>query len=83
MADNTVFAISGDKHGALWIGTHNGLSKLSGGTFTTYRAADGLGSDYVRATYVDHEGTVWVGTNEGGLASLGPGGLLAGLPKTG
>lgn len=67
LADNSVHTIAQTRDGALWIGTLRGLSRLSGGRFTTYRAADGLSAEYVRAVYEDSDGDLWIGTYGGGL----------------
>ncbi|HEY3937725.1 MAG TPA: two-component regulator propeller domain-containing protein, partial [Bryobacteraceae bacterium] len=93
LADNAVFSISGDAHGTLWIGTHNGLSKFApsrhlpggsfGGSFTTFRTKDGIGSDFVRVVYVDRYGTVWIGANEGGLSTFGSHGIVHWTTKDG
>lgn len=75
LADNAVFSIAGDALGTLWIGTHGGLSKWASDKFVNFGIRDGLGSEYIRCTFVDGRGVVWAGTNGGGLSSLGPNGF--------
>ena len=41
-----------------------------GGALTTYTRADGLSSNNVTVIREDHEGTLWIGTLEGGLHRL-------------
>ncbi|MCP5047564.1 MAG: response regulator [bacterium] len=68
----------------LWIGTDGGgLNRLSrrdskkdtggtGGTFTftAYTSKQGLTYDIVTSAYEDHEGSLWIGTDGGGLNRL-------------
>jgi signal transduction histidine kinase/ligand-binding sensor domain-containing protein len=62
----------------VWVGTDAGLARLASSlaeptapaAFTVYRAADGLGDDYVRAIAGDRDGSLWVGTESAGLARL-------------
>ncbi len=70
LADNTVFSICGDGKGGLWIGTHSGLSHLSGKHFSTSTKNDGLPSNDIRSLCLDRTGAVWIGTNRDGLARL-------------
>jgi streptogramin lyase len=65
LADNLIFTICEDENGALWVGTHKGLSRFQGGKFTTYTTKNGLPSDIVFATYADREGNLWIGTRAG------------------
>ena len=66
----TVFAEAPD--GSLWAGSYaHGLWHIEGGEKkTVYRASDGMSSDQVRSLLVEHDGTVWIGTLEGGLTCL-------------
>lgn len=57
---------------SLWIGTFEGLGRLRNGTITSYRYDNGLPSDTIRATFVDREGGLWLGTGGGGLLSVKP-----------
>jgi signal transduction histidine kinase/ligand-binding sensor domain-containing protein len=82
LSDNSVFSISGERNGTLWIATHNGLTKYSNGKFSTLTSKDGLSADYVRATLVDRDGTVWVGTNDG-LCRLTANGIVRFSTKDG
>ena len=57
---------------ALWIGTDEGLAKLSGGNnWTIYNAGNsGLWSNDVRALKNDGDSLLWIGTVQGGLFSF-------------
>ena len=66
-----VFAILEDSHGALWVGTEEGLDRLDrqSGQFTHFRRAaqrpDSLPDDEVLHLYEDAGGVLWVGTHAG------------------
>ena len=70
-ASATVFRILEDADGSLWFATLNaGLLHFSNDaaeTVTAYTTADGLSSNSIGGIYRDREGTLWVGTDGGGL----------------
>jgi ligand-binding sensor domain-containing protein/AraC-like DNA-binding protein len=87
LSDNNVYTICEDRSGYLWIGTVSGLNRsslplsrtqdpLSGG-FIRFRNVPGntgsLSHNFVRVIYEDRSGTLWIGTNGGGLDKLIPG----------
>jgi ligand-binding sensor domain-containing protein/two-component sensor histidine kinase len=70
MTDPFVTALAIDRHGALWIGTLNGLYRRDPhGNTRGYTTADGLPSTSIMALREDHNGGLWVGTRLG-LAHL-------------
>jgi ligand-binding sensor domain-containing protein/signal transduction histidine kinase/CheY-like chemotaxis protein/HPt (histidine-containing phosphotransfer) domain-containing protein len=63
-----------DRDGGLWITTDGGgLTHFQGGRFKSYGVADGLPTDRLRAALLDPPGTLWIGTNQDGLARLADG----------
>lgn len=73
--DGTVHTIAGDAEGTLWLGTEAGLLKFSPNAplpiFTRYTIENGLRSNRISACFVDHEGTLWVGSADAtGLQQL-------------
>lgn len=60
--------------GSLWLGTNDaGIKHISlnkGGTSVIGKAASGLGSDIVVCSLAGHDGSMWFGTFQGGLARL-------------
>lgn len=81
LSDNAVTAIYADRAGSLWVGTQNGLNKLvraagakSPPSFVRYqndpRHLNSLSHNDVRAIFEDRAGTLWIGTNGGGLNLL-------------
>ncbi len=54
-----------DRKGNLWIGTAQGLFKITGSTIARYTASSGLSDDNVRVILEDSERNLWVGTDKG------------------
>ena len=69
--------------GGLWIGTYDGLSHYKDGKFTSWREADGLPSRTVRSLYEDADGTLWIGSYDGGLGRFKDGKFTRYNTKTG
>jgi ligand-binding sensor domain-containing protein/signal transduction histidine kinase len=63
-------SLSGPHSGPLWIGTSAGLSRLQDGGFTNTTVQQGLSNNTVTAIEQDTQGTLWLGTNGGGLNRL-------------
>ncbi len=59
-------SLAQDSEGGLWIGTQQGLNRLSpDGTISTYGPAQGLSNDFVVSLLVDTDDSLWVGTRDG------------------
>ena len=60
LPSNTVYAITQDADGILWVGTRNGLCSFDGATFRSWK-------EYGRVTALtpDRENRLWIGTQEG------------------
>lgn len=76
IGNNTVHALCMDQNG-LWIGTDNGLDFLDfeTNTFTHYRTSSetppdprSLSGNSIRALIKDSNGTLWIGTDSGGVS---------------
>ena len=66
MHEKSIFCMTVSRDGSLWAGTDGGgLLRYKNGVFRAYSAADGLTNGFIRAVYEDHEGTLWVGTDDG------------------
>lgn len=81
LPDNFISTIAEDKNGYIWLGTNNGLTRISRGggavedifeeeNYKTYSLQDGLTEDMVYDIYIDADGILWIGTNGGGLNRL-------------
>ena len=55
----------------MWFGSYSGLIRFDGKRYTIWTAVsqNGFNSSNVRALYEDKDGTLWVGTNDRGLAA--------------
>ena len=56
--------------GNLWVGTNQGLGRLTGGRWSHLGIAQGLSSNLVRAVFEDASGNLWIGFYGGGLSRL-------------
>ena len=68
----SVNAITQDRHGFIWIGTQQGLSRYDGIEFRTFLQDDtdptSLPNDWVRTLHTDRHGRLWVSSLNGGIA---------------
>jgi len=74
-----VFAILEARDGTLWFGTGGGVAAFRAGRFERLGTAEGLRSTVVFALHEDEDepGTIWIGTDGGGLHRLRGGRLQA------
>ena len=71
LPSSTVTSIAQTPDGYLWIGTYNGLARFDGARFETFDPANqpALGQPRVQGLFLDANGTLWINTFRGGLAS--------------
>jgi len=65
-----VFCSMEDKKGNLWFGTQKGLSRFDGKYFTNYSIAQGLNGEPVYSLLQDHNGVLWIGTEDKGVCTF-------------
>jgi len=65
LADDRVFVFHEDAEGALWIGTHDGLSRFKDGRFFTFRTEQGLFFNLINWMEEDDFGRFWFSCNRG------------------
>src|SRR4029453_4985040 len=64
-----MLAVAEDALERVWVGTNEGLFRLTQGRVRAFTTADGLPHGYVLSLVVDRRGPVWAGTN-GGVARI-------------
>jgi diguanylate cyclase (GGDEF)-like protein len=62
-----VICLIPNRKGGLWVGTDNGLYHLMNGKL---EFQEGLSSERIYSVYEDPQGSIWIGTNGGGLNRL-------------
>ncbi len=72
---NSVYAVSQDPSGFIWLGTQSGLVRYDAYTFKTFSSVrDIRGTDIdikaVHSLYTDTKGVLWIGTDTDGLISF-------------
>ncbi len=71
LSQSSINCILQDRQGFVWFGTQDGLNRYDGYSFKVYRhdAADptSLSENFVRSIAADPAGTLWIGTETGGL----------------
>jgi ligand-binding sensor domain-containing protein len=73
---NFVNAVAVELNGTVWFGTNNGLTRLTGATWSTFsRFNSTLPSDTVTSLTFDINGNLWIGTGSG-LAEYNEGGTV-------
>lgn len=79
LSNNFILAIALDSTGQLWIGTRDGVSRMDPVTrkFTVFRPdsshpANGVAGRLCQAIHVDPDGSIWVGTSDGGASRFDP-----------
>jgi signal transduction histidine kinase/ligand-binding sensor domain-containing protein len=65
LAGNWMLAVAEDSLDRVWVGTNQGLFRLTNGQARAFMQSEGLPNAYVRALLVDRRGDVWAGTNAG------------------
>lgn len=71
LSQRSIFSIAQDQKGFLWFATQEGLNKYDGYSFKIYRHTSfdslSVSDNYITNVVVDRNGTLWVGTQFGGL----------------
>jgi signal transduction histidine kinase/ligand-binding sensor domain-containing protein/DNA-binding response OmpR family regulator len=69
LSQSTVYAVMQDTLGFMWMATQDGLNRYDGERFTVYHPVDkdpnSLVSNYIKAIYLDHNGQLWIGGDQG------------------
>jgi signal transduction histidine kinase/ligand-binding sensor domain-containing protein len=69
LINSTVQAIFEDSYGFIWLGTHHGVQRYDGKSFTNFTTEDsdstGLSHNYITTFCEDEKGDIWIGTSIG------------------
>ncbi len=81
LPDNHIFALLEDSEGNIWVGTQNGLLRLSRSVVSTISTGQPGAPESVKTIYEDRDGSIWMTTLSGFLYRLeGSRPVLAVLP---
>jgi diguanylate cyclase (GGDEF)-like protein len=76
LSQSAINSIAQDRHGFMWFATEDGLNRYDGYTFTVFKHdredPGSLSHDFVWSVFEDRTGTLWVGTDGGGLSRWNP-----------
>lgn len=67
LSNNQTWALYEDRHQQIWVGTKNGLNKISPDRIQSFGPKDGLINDYIYCIASDNQDNTWIGTVGGGL----------------
>ena len=72
LPQNTIFSLTQDQYGFLWIGTPSGLVRFDGLQFKVYNRQNTpvLKNDCITTLHLDMDGRLWIGTEGGGAYFL-------------
>ena len=72
LPQNSVWAIDQTPDGYLWVSTFDGLVRFDGHRMTVFNRAEvpELRSNRILALRVDREGSLWIGTEDGGVTRM-------------
>jgi ligand-binding sensor domain-containing protein/signal transduction histidine kinase len=70
LPDSRITALLIDRENVLWVATAHGVASLRNGVMETFTSNDGLTSNLVLSLFEDREGSLWIGTEAGGLNLL-------------
>ena len=59
LVSNKVLAIFEDRHGTMWFGTTDGLTRYDGKNFQTFTTEDGLSRNTIGLIFEDQQGMIW------------------------
>lgn len=65
LASENVTSLATDNRGAVWVGSHSGLSLWTGRKFVVFTRHNGLPDDSISSVNVARSGTVWITTRVG------------------
>lgn len=65
LPDNFIQCLCEDSHGALWIGTRNGLCRRTVGRLDNFGIRQGLCDTLINSIQIDHAGNLWMGCSRG------------------
>ena len=72
LSQSFVYAIAQDHEGYMWFGTQEGVNCFDGYEFTVFlhdpNDPSSISDESVRTMLVDRSGTLWIGTDSGGLS---------------
>lgn len=68
----SIYAVQQTRDGYIWLGTLGGLVRFDGIRFRVFNKDNtpGLKDNTIRSLYEDQQGTLWIGTSQGGLSYL-------------
>lgn len=70
LSENSVWALAQDVSGSVWLGSSNGLVKVSTAGQRVFRTTEGLRGNSIRALHAAADGTLWVANRNSGLQRM-------------
>ena len=65
LTSDTLTQLLIDRDGGVWVGSLEGVFRLTGNAFERFATPDGFTNNNVREIFEDSEGSIWIGTDAG------------------
>jgi len=70
LSNLAITGISQDKNHNMWLCSNEGVIKVNGLGYETYKVSNGLCSNVLLSSFIDNEGNLWFGSDGSGISKL-------------
>jgi signal transduction histidine kinase/ligand-binding sensor domain-containing protein len=79
LPDQTILSILSDRDQSLWVGTPDGLTRITRSLVETFSKEKGLPTNNVSTVYEDTDGSIWIGGVAPAMSRIAPGSRKAAI----
>ena len=67
LSQSTIYSLTQDGDGRLWLGSRSGISNFDGTSFDNFTTNEGISGNGARSSFMDKSGSIWFGHLGGGI----------------